>query len=56
MAYHVVKLTDEGKHAILESCAREDDANDQCDLYCDRFPFAYIDVLNDEELAESLPV
>ncbi len=53
MAYHVVRVSDEGQAVrILESCTTEDTANQAYDHFCDLYPFAYIDVFNDKELAD----
>jgi hypothetical protein len=53
--FHVVRFDDEGETlTILKSFDDEEDADCFCDVSCNRYPFAYIDVLNDQELAESL--
>ena len=53
MTYHVARVSNEGQTVrILESCTTENAANEACDHFCDLFPFAYIDVFSDKELAD----
>jgi hypothetical protein len=53
--FHVVRFDDEGETlTILKSFDDEEDANYFCDASCNRYPFAHIDVLNDQRSVESL--
>lgn len=52
--FHVVRFDNEGETlTILKSFDDEGEADYFCNSSCNRYPFAYIDVLNDKELVES---
>jgi hypothetical protein len=56
MAYHVIRFfPDCEKLKVLSSLANESDADSEYDRLSEKHPHCYFDVLNDEELAESLP-
>lgn len=53
--FHVVRFDDEYQElTVLGSFNDEDEADSFCDVSSKRYPFAHVDILSDQELADSL--
>ncbi len=44
--YFIAKLDDNGKWKILKQFDTYEDADDEFDNYCDRYPAAYLDIIS----------
>jgi hypothetical protein len=49
MLYYICRLNEDGQWEGLCSTHDEDYADQLVDFYCDKFPYAYIDVLTYDE-------
>ncbi len=53
--FSIVRFDNEGEDlTILETCTFEDDADAAYDHWSERYPYSYIDVLTEDQLAQSL--
>ena len=43
--FKIARLSDNGNWQVLETCSSYDEADDKLDFYSDKFPHAYIDIL-----------
>ena len=43
--FKIARLSDNGNWQVLETCSSYDETDDKLDYYSDKFPFAYIDIL-----------
>ena len=43
--FKITRLSDNGNWQVLETCSSYDEADDKLDFYSDKFPHAYIDIL-----------
>ena len=50
LPFCIAKMKSNGQWESLERFASYDDADDRIDYWCDRYPFAFVDIIRVEEL------
>ena len=50
LPYCVARMNDEGQWESLERFPSYDDADERIDYWCDRYPFAFVDIISIGEL------
>ena len=50
LPYCVAKMNNQGQWESLERFASYDSADDRIDYWCDRYPFAFVDIISIGEL------
>jgi hypothetical protein len=46
MVYYIARMNDDGKWESLEKCKTYSEADEKIDDYCDKYPYALIEIVS----------